>query len=96
MRPYQSEDPSPAIPTYRNKEEKGKTVEDKMEATSISQYKCIDHALNALHSHTIKYRMSKIVLQRYSEGNESPACGSARFCSEQTHKYTDVRSKHRV
>ena len=27
--PYQSEDPSPTLPTYRGKEEKGKTVEDK-------------------------------------------------------------------
>ena len=26
--PYQSEDPSPTIPTYREKEEKGKKVED--------------------------------------------------------------------
>ena len=26
--PYQSEDPSPTIPTYRQKEEKGKKVED--------------------------------------------------------------------
>ena len=27
--PYQSEDPSPTLPTYRGKEEKGKIVEDK-------------------------------------------------------------------
>ena len=26
--PYQSEDPSPTIPTYRQKEEKGKKLED--------------------------------------------------------------------
>ena len=26
---YQSEDPSPTLPTYRGKEEKGKIVEDK-------------------------------------------------------------------
>ena len=26
---YQSEDPSPTLPTYRRKEEKGKIVEDK-------------------------------------------------------------------
>ena len=26
--PYQSEDPSPTLPTYRGKEEKGKIVED--------------------------------------------------------------------
>ena len=27
--PYQSEDPSPTLPTYRGKEEKGKIVRDK-------------------------------------------------------------------
>ena len=29
MTPYQSEDPSPTLPTYKGKEEKGKIVEDK-------------------------------------------------------------------
>ena len=29
LTPYQSEDPSPTIPTYRGKEEKVKIVEDK-------------------------------------------------------------------
>ena len=29
LEPYQSEDPSPTLPTYRGKEEKGKLVEDK-------------------------------------------------------------------
>ena len=29
LTPYQSEDPSPTLPTYRSKEEKGKIVEDK-------------------------------------------------------------------
>ena len=29
LTPYQSEDPSPTLPTYRGKEEKGKIVEDK-------------------------------------------------------------------
>ena len=29
MTPYQSEDPSYTLPTYRGKEEKGKIVEDK-------------------------------------------------------------------
>ena len=28
LTPYQSEDPSPTLPTYRGKEEKGKVVED--------------------------------------------------------------------
>ena len=29
LTPYQSEDPSPTLPTYRGEEEKGKIVEDK-------------------------------------------------------------------
>ena len=29
LTPYQSEDPSPTLPTYRGKEENGKIVEDK-------------------------------------------------------------------
>ena len=29
LTPYQFEDPSPTLPTYRGKEEKGKIVEDK-------------------------------------------------------------------
>ena len=29
LAPYQCEDPSPTLPTYRGKEEKGKIVEDK-------------------------------------------------------------------
>ena len=29
LTPYQSEDPSHTLPTYRGKEEKGKIVEDK-------------------------------------------------------------------
>ena len=35
--PYRSKDPSPTIPTYRKKEEKVKTVEDKKGASSLGQ-----------------------------------------------------------
>ena len=36
MTPYQSEDPSPTLPTYTGKEEKGKIVEDqKLESINI-------------------------------------------------------------
>ena len=34
LTPYQSEDPSPTIPTHRMKEEKGKTGGDKKGASS--------------------------------------------------------------
>ena len=38
LTPYQSEDPSPTLPTYRRKEEKGKIVKDKKErATRVSK-----------------------------------------------------------
>ena len=32
MTPYQNEDPSPTLPTYRGKEEKGKIVDKKGES----------------------------------------------------------------
>ena len=35
--PYQSEDPSPTIPTHRKKEEKVKTVEDKKWSEQLGQ-----------------------------------------------------------
>ena len=34
--PYQSKDPTPAIPNYREKLEKEKTVDDKTEASSFT------------------------------------------------------------
>ena len=34
LTPYQSEDPSPTLPTNRGKEEKGKIVEDKKEESN--------------------------------------------------------------
>ena len=34
LTPYQSEDPSPTLPTYGGKEEKGKIVEDKKEESN--------------------------------------------------------------
>ena len=40
--PYQSEDPSPTLPTYRGKEEKGKIVEDKKEENNWANKKALD------------------------------------------------------
>ena len=34
LTPYQPEDPSPTLPNYRGKEEKGKIVEDKKEESN--------------------------------------------------------------
>ena len=34
LTPYQSEDPSPTLPTYRGKKENGKIVKDKKEESN--------------------------------------------------------------
>ena len=40
--PYQSEDPSPTLPTYRGKEEKGEIVEDKKGESNKASKKALD------------------------------------------------------
>ena len=50
MTSYQSEDPSPTLPTYTGKEEKGKIVEDKKGET------CIGPALETGQSNTMKQK----------------------------------------
>ena len=42
MTPYQSEDPSPTLPTYRENDEKGKTVEDKKGESNWANKKALD------------------------------------------------------
>ena len=42
LTPYQSEDPSPTLPTYRGKEEKGEIVEDKKRREQLGQKKALD------------------------------------------------------
>ena len=42
MTPCQSEDPSPTLPTYRGKEEKGKIVEDKTGESNYSDKNALD------------------------------------------------------
>ena len=42
MPPYQSEDPSPTLATYRGKEEKGKIVEDKKVESNYANKKALD------------------------------------------------------
>ena len=63
MAPYQSEDPSPTLPTYRRKEEKGKIVEDK-KGKQLGQQKGIGHALKTRQSDTIKYGVNQIIPER--------------------------------
>ena len=40
--PYESEDPSPTLPTYKGKEEKGKIVEDKKVESNKANKKALD------------------------------------------------------
>ena len=42
MTPYQSEDPSPTLPAYRGKEDKGKIVEDKKGESNWANKKALD------------------------------------------------------
>ena len=44
---YQSEDPSPTLPTYRGKEEKGKIVEDKKGESNEANKKALDLLLKS-------------------------------------------------
>ena len=65
MTPYQSKDPSPTLPTYRRKEEKGKIVEDKKGRKQLGQQKGIGPALETRQSNTIEYGVNQIVTERY-------------------------------
>ena len=60
LTPYQSEYPSPTLPTYRGKEVKGKIVEDK-KGEQLGQQKGIGPALETRQSHTIEYEVNQIV-----------------------------------
>ena len=81
---YQSEHPSPTIPTYKQKEEKGKkewkTIVD---IEQLRPKKSIGPALETRQSHTIEYWVSTIVPEGHRVGNESPAVlrgSAARLC----------------
>ena len=65
LNPYQSKDPSPPLPTYRGKEEKGKIVKDKKRREQLGQQKGIGAALETSQSHTIEYGVNQIVPERY-------------------------------
>ena len=65
LTPYQSEDPSPTLPTYRGKEEKRKIVEDKKGREQLGQQKRIGPGLETRQSHTIEYGVNQSVPERY-------------------------------
>ena len=62
LTPHQSEDSSPTTQTLRMKEER-ETVEENYAARNLGQLNCIGPALKTRQLSTIKYWVSKIVLQ---------------------------------
>ena len=95
LTPYQFEDPNPTKPTHRMKEEKGKRAGDKKWANSQANKKALAlllkpasptpsnmGAIRSFHRDTDK----GIKVRRYT----------AKFCSEEAHKWTDVRSQRRL
>ena len=57
------QEPRPTIPTYREKEEKWKNSRRQKLMEQLRPIKSIDPALETRKSHTIEYRVSKIVPQ---------------------------------
>ena len=92
--PDQSEDPSPTIPTYRQKEEKGK--KSKRLIVGIEKLRPTKKHCSApetRQSHTNEYGVSKIVPEGHREGNKSSAvlqgsaarqCISVLMCDQST------------
>ena len=60
----------------------------------LSQEKGIGPALETRKSHTTEHGVTKIVPQNTDKGIKSG--DTARFCREEAHRCTDVRSQHRV
>ena len=81
--PYQSEDPSPTIPTLRMKEEYGKTVGGRMEASSQANKKILAILLKPA-SPTPSNTGSQRSFNR--DTNEV----LRGFCCEEAHKCTHV------
>ena len=83
LTPCQSEDPSPTIPTHRRKEEKGENSRRQKGSEQLGQQKRIGPTLETRQSHTIEHRVTKIVPERYREGNKCPTVlrgSAARRC----------------
>ena len=72
MAPYQSEDSSPTLPTYRGKEEKGKIVEDKKGESNYANKTALDLLLKPANP-TPSNMGSTRSFQRDTERNKSPA-----------------------
>ena len=94
LTPYQSEDSSPTLPTYRGKEEKGKVVEDKKERATRPTKRHPTCSWNPPKPH--RRILGQPDRSRKILRGEQKSCATSRFCSWEAHKYTDVRSKHCV
>ena len=103
LTPYQSEDPSPTLPTFIGKDEKGKIVKTKKDGATRQTKRRWTCSWNP-QSDTIKYGVNQIVPERYWEGNKSPAVlrGSAAgrriskpMCDQSTACNPDWHIRHR-
>ena len=65
LTPYQSEDLSPTIPTHGRKEEKGKNSRRQKGSEKLGRQKGIGSTLEMRQCHTIEYRITNIVSERY-------------------------------
>ena len=92
-RQWESKDPSPTIPTYSKKVEKGKT-DDKQVARSLGQQKSIGLLLKPA-SPTPSNKGSERSFHRDTETGIKVRW-HCEGCSEEAHKYTDVRPKQRI
>ena len=75
--------PKPHNTIHRRKEEKGKNSRRQKGSELLGQQKRIGPTLETRQSHIIEHRVTKIVPERYREGNKSPAVlrdSAARRC----------------
>ena len=91
LTPYQSEDPSPTIPTYIGKEEKGKIVEDKKGEANKMALDLLLKPANPTPSNTGSTRS----FQRETERGIK-VMWYCEVLQRDAQTYTDVRSKHSV
>ena len=87
LTPYQSEDPSLTLPTYRGKEDKGKIVEDKKRESNQANKKALGLLLKPASPRPSNTGSTRS-FQRDTEMGIK-VLQSARFCSGNAHKYTD-------
>ena len=91
IQPISSKTPAPQYQPIDRKKRTGKIVEYySWDRAAWANKKSLTLLLKPA-SHTPSYTGSARSFQRDNE-KEQKSCGTARFCSEAAHKYTDVRS----